>query len=202
MKKLKRISSRTTRVTLLEFIEDIVAEIGKEDEYQAYRSVSEQRREAYYLPERQSPYHRHVPDPLWPKKEQLLSSLTRAFLTKVEDQGWEVTSVPNDRVFLQQELEECEINYYQGSMKHHSCFHSTVHLSRKTVDFEKVMIEQFEIEAKNTNPGEYTQSQIFDNMLRRCNFANAVRDETKKRIMATANIDQLHRKPGPKPKKQ
>ncbi len=202
MNEFRQITAQDTQVTLIEFVESIVARLGRQVEYEDYRSVSKRFREPYHVEGQGTPLHRDKPDPRWPHKVELVAEVRAAFFDIVEEQGWEVTSQPGGRVLLRRELRECELDIYAAILKRGSTLFSCIHLSRKTMDFEAVLVEQFEFEAASTPPGQFSLGQIFDNMLKRCNFSNAIRDETKKRIMATANIDKAHRKTGPKPKKR
>ena len=202
MGKFRKVTSADTRITLLEFIESLVAELGKEADYEKYRNISQTCREPYWIEGRESPCHRSVPDPLWPSKVELIDEIRALFLDSVTQQGWEVRSQPNDRLLLGRELEEAKLDIYSAVLNRRNTLFSNIQLSRKIQDFEAALIQQFEYEAAQTPPGEYTLDEMFTRMLRRCNFANAIRDETKKRIIAAAEIDQLHRKTGPKPKKR
>ncbi|MEO9745026.1 MAG: hypothetical protein ABJD75_16550 [Parasphingorhabdus sp.] len=188
-----------TQVTLIELIESIVAELEKEADYEEYRSITEHFREPYYVEGQVSPLHRNKPNPLWPKKLELIAEVNSAFQNLIERQGWEVRSQPNNRLLLRRELEGCKLDIYGAGLKRGSTIFSNIHLSRKLVNFETLLMEQFEIEAANTPPGIMKLEQIFENSLERCNSPFQVRRDSMKRIIKKAKIDDAHRRRGPKP---
>lgn len=199
MGTLRSLTAKDTHVTLIEFIESVVVRLRKESEYEELRHVSQTKYEEYYLEGRTSPSRRPIPDEKWPRRQELTAQVQRMFLKVVEAQGWEVRSHPGDRQLLLRELKECTLDIYAANLNRGNTIHFTVHLIRKTVDFESSLIEQFEIECARTPPGQFTLDQIFDNMLKRCNLSNGIREETRSRIKKLAVYDPAHSKTGPRP---
>lgn len=190
-------------MTLEDFVKGMVAEIGKEDEFLEYKSVSTHRRESYSIEGNNAELHRTVPDSRWPKRLAFQDELSGLFLAKVRDEGWEVESIQSNRpAFLETELEHCALDIYNFTIRFAGATHSSIHLTRKQVDFEEIIAEQVEIEAARTAPGEFTLPEIFDRALKRCNSPFEVRENTKERIISNIKIDKAHRKPGPKPKRR